>query len=418
LRAQHVGVEFTVDNPCRAIVGLHYATIDPTARSSWRNFNHSIHFSADTTDASNALPFYRLYEDGAMVEDVGTKGFEPGATFAIKLRPNGAVVYSVDGCVIHVSPQRYEADSQPLALTVKLASQSGEPALGRVGLLRSETPSLVTVSGLLWRASPAVESTDEGEHRRDREARQARDSLNSGGDGQLPPNRRLVFRGWIEGSEHVPASAVVPYDERPLPRWAVGAVSLAAMFALGGLGCQSSQVSQRMLRPRPAGLTVVPDVNAGPSGMVGRWLSPEAALRAPVERKRLAEDHAMAASRQAAHHPLSRSPAASGGGLDLSSTTPAHDREQQYGHHHHNYRPPQHGDMRAPSPDTMAISGRPLSDVRSRRAQHDVGGPALPPHVRHGPPPGVEADVYASDGRQVGSPPLNSLRDVLRQRGY
>jgi hypothetical protein len=382
LRGANLGVQFCVANPCRGIIGLHPAQVDPGSRGSWRLFTHSIHLSADTDDRPNAACFFRLYENGFAVDTVGTKSFDVGAVFSMKLRPNGAVVYILDGCVIHVSSTAHDGSvsDEPLAVSVKLASQVAEPALQDVGLLRAETPSLIQVSNLLWRSAPQVEDAQQSEVRRMRDrALQNHDvSLVHGGRAaqRIP---RLLIRGWIAGSEHVPATATIPLVESPIPRWALGATSLAAMFALGAFGCQGGHVGQMLLQHNAPGLVVVPGVAPA---VVGRWLSPTKALRMPAER-----------------HTLQRAP---------SPPTPSQT--------HQGYRQSQQ--QRAQDPNVTPSRNYPLAHAATA-----AGGGAAPfeddsilsPQPWDTPKLGARPLVRAQMEQET---PVASLRDLLRSRGF
>lgn len=208
-------IKFRVHSLSRVIVGLHLGLEDVSSEMSWRALPYSFHFSADLSDSST-VPAFRIYESGRLVEDAGTEEFDIGDEFSIRVRPNGDVSYLRNGNILVTTPG---LSSAVYSVHVRIAAQLGDVAISGMTMVADSDPFSATLENLLWKPKvidgPAI-------------------------------REKIVLRAWIAGTDYVPATAGVDLKTNCIPRWAVAALNLASMFALGTCGSQSNHVGVLM----------------------------------------------------------------------------------------------------------------------------------------------------------------------------
>lgn len=211
------GISFAVSSLCRVIVGIHAGLDEASSELSWKCLPFSFHFSADLADPTT-VPAFRLYEMGKLVEEAGTVEFCINDSFEFVIRPNGDVSYLHNGCTIHTS----KSPNPQLLYCVhtRIAAQLDSTAIQKLKLTENGNVFVAEGCGVVWKPpmEPDVELTA----------------------------KFLILRAWISGEDVLPATTKVPIATNCIPRWAFAALSLGSMFALGAVGCQSSQISPLM----------------------------------------------------------------------------------------------------------------------------------------------------------------------------
>ena len=221
--ARGCGISFKVSHIFAGAVGLdepHNA--EDVRRGQRREVAHCFHFAGDMTVSGGTEGFFKIADRTEPARAaLETRTFRVGDAFSLLMRPSGAIDYIHNDRIIFTARAKSGVEAL-LCGVVRIAEETTSPSSSSASASHS-----ITDMALVPPRS---------------DQRFVIPSLIYNG-----PAGEGVLRVWLCGREFAPATARVRLTSSSLPKWAFSAFSVAAMFAVGALGCDGAKVAKAMV---------------------------------------------------------------------------------------------------------------------------------------------------------------------------